>query len=596
MDIPFFLVVDGGWLLEHGKNPDYLAARGLCAIGPSVGGFVAGCSLLVRFRDRDGAVVADESGRLETHGGVFHIRSERLASALSLGALRGRFAVFLFEGTSDEGRCVVQIWERSKLAALGDVERLIMFGMPPDATVVVDAEHLVSAMYGLAAEEDSALLSVDVDRFLQAPTIIAALFAHLESIPAEDNLRFPFHVKTIAEQLRGMLLARSEGPRILRVEKSHLDLWAEVETRRFAFLDGGAARITALPGLSPTALRVGIYSVLPGVPPDEGREWFGMRPFVVGDLLDSERPTDERPDRRRLQEAARYTLEPLSGLLHLREFPSTEALFLHGPLVNQFAQYDEGEPNFIPFLAPRFLSTADIDREAVLRSVRGIPADRAGVSMWNHFMAVYSYVMRAVDESPTPIAGVVERPTGRAVTRAVLVALESEGNFTAAYRRKVEALLDRYDITDDFLFGCMLREGEYLTPVRIQKNARSRARPRWGPVVAQYPHPSTMLLKSEETNFPFRVELNQAGAARYEFLARFLYHTARLLPRYAFPVGLDIADKYAKIPDWLSRGVSAELSAKVLQRAMRLGDPRLVAALRLFLARGPRDFFYRPNP
>jgi len=114
-------------------------------------------------------------------------------------------------------------------------------------------------------------------------------------------------------------------------------------------------------------------------------------------------------------------------------------------------------------------------------------------------------------------------------------------------------------------------------------------------VVRQLPQPGVMLLKSEETNFPFRVELNEAAMLRTSSIASFLYHTARLLPRYAFPVGLDIADKYAKIPDWLSRGASAEISAAVLRRAMKTGDEHLLTQLRLFLARGPRDFFFRPT-
>jgi hypothetical protein len=403
-------------------------------------------------------------------------------------------------------------------------------------------------------------------------------------------------LKVLADQLRALLIQRTAPPRIGSIQKSHLELWAEVQGQRFAFLDGGAARITALPGMSPSALRVGIYSVRPGIEPNAGREVFRMRPYIVGDLLDSERRPEQRGDLRRLQEAARFVLEPLTGLLHLRDFPDTRALISHGPLVNKFSEYDEGPPSFVPFLKPAFLTRMGIERDRVVDEVPAIPADVKGEPKWNQFTAIYTYVMRAIEESTTPIAGIVERPVGRPVSLGVLRELEEAGAINAAVRKRFETLFEEFDITDDFLFGCILREGEYVTPVTVHKNLAHKARPAWQAVVKLIPNPKAMLMKSEETNFPFRIEMNPAAAREQDFIAKFLYHTARLLPRYAFPVGLDIADKYAKIPDWLSRGVSAELASMALRKAMETGDSRLVATLRVFLARGPRDFFYRPTP
>ncbi len=588
----FFVVIDGTWFVDHAQT-SRRTEQHLTTLGRSAGHLVDQCNLLVKFRDGDN-IVTDATARLQILGTSFNIRSDVLSSWLSKQAVRERLIVFFFEGTRDDARCIASLWNVNILGAIEDEDRLLSFGIPPTDTVVVESDHLVSTMYDAAVEQDRQLFSVHVDRFLDSPSIMVALFAHLMSIRTEDNIRFPIQVKKIAEQLRAVLDGRSEHPRIERVKESHLELWAEAQGRTFSFLDGGAARIGSLPGLSPLALRVGVYSVRPGVEEEDGRESWTMKPYVVADLLDRDRRPAERPEPRRLQEASRYTLEALTGLLHLRSAPHTAALLTHGPLVNQFTQYDEGEPNYIPFLAPAFLEHVGISREDVESRLTGLPSDRSG-SMWNQFMAIYGYVMLAVQESAVPIAGVVERPTGRAVANALLIELERQGVYTAAYTRRVNDILEQYDITDDFLFGCMLRQGEYLTPVRVLKNNPRKARPNWNAVVRQFPQPAAMLLKSEETDFPFRVEMNDAALQESAFMARFLYHTARLLPRYAFPVGLDIADRYAKIPDWLSRGVSAELSATVLRQAMKTGDPRLVTQLRLFLARGPRDFFYRPS-
>jgi hypothetical protein len=103
------------------------------------------------------------------------------------------------------------------------------------------------------------------------------------------------------------------------------------------------------------------------------------------------------------------------------------------------------------------------------------------------------------------------------------------------------------------------------------------------------------MLKTDEARFPFRIEMNEAAGQSVDLLVRLVYHTARLLPRYAFPVGLDIADKYAKVPDWISKGVSVEIAAVVLKRALRTGDARLVTQVKSLLARTPRDFFFRPG-
>ena len=113
--------------------------------------------------------------------------------------------------------------------------------------------------------------------------------------------------------------------------------------------------------------------------------------------------------------------------------------------------------------------------------------------------------------------------------------------------------------------------------------------------VQRYPHPEATVLKTSSMSFPFRVEMNAAAFACRTEVMKMIYHTARLLPRYAFPVGLDIVDRYAKVPDWLSKGVSARLGAVVLERAMAQGDARVIAQLRQFLAHTPRDFFYRPQ-
>ncbi|MEW6366820.1 MAG: DNA double-strand break repair nuclease NurA [Acidobacteriota bacterium] len=591
-----FILVDGGWLLGGEQNARRIAEHALCPVGPAAGHLRDGCCLLIKFKDHTpGTIVAEGSARIQVFKEAFYVKCEGLCRHLQLADLHGKIVAFFIEGSESEARCVVDVWEPEFLSRLESIEPALRFqsyDIPPTKATVVEAPHIVEALYREASAKDPDLFALHAARFLDAPHILTALFSHLFSMRTEENIHFPIVVKKLAEQLRASLETAGSKIRIGQIRKSHLDMWSEVEGERFAFVDGGVARIASLPGIEPLALRVGVYSVRPGVEEPEHREQWSMHPYVIGDLLDGGRRLPERADPKRLQEAARYTLEALTALLHLREHPETRALLIHGPLVNAFQQYDEGPPNYVPFLAPGFLNKIGIDEGKVSNKVQHIPGEP---SMWNQFMAIYAYLMQLIDECTIPVVGVVERPVGRAVTTAVMDRLERERVFTAAYKEAAIEKIEQYDITDDFLFGCILKEGEYLTPIEVDKNLEVRARDRWKPVVAQYPRPSAMLVKSEESNFPFRVEMNRAAAEVSGFIARFLYHTARLLPRYAFPVGLDIVDKYAKVPDWLSRGVSASLSAGMLRRAMNTGDPRLVSQVRLLLARGPRDFFFRPK-
>src|SRR6185312_2986918 len=106
--------------------------------------------------------------------------------------------------------------------------------------------------------------------------------------------------------------------KIGRIERNHLENWADAQNKRFAFVDGGVAKIAGLPGTEPTALRVGVYCVRPGDTALGSRELWQLQPFVIGDVIDKntgvQMDEDDQIDLRRLGEAARYTLEPLTGL------------------------------------------------------------------------------------------------------------------------------------------------------------------------------------------------------------------------------------------------------------------------------------------
>ena len=114
-------------------------------------------------------------------------------------------------------------------------------------------------LFAQAEKADAALFSVHTDSFLKAPHIVVPLLSHLASLSAEDNLKFPIQLKRLSDQFR--LIRENENCplRLHKIERDHLNTWADAESKRYAYLDGGIAKIAGLPGTEPTAMRIGIY-------------------------------------------------------------------------------------------------------------------------------------------------------------------------------------------------------------------------------------------------------------------------------------------------------------------------------------------------
>jgi hypothetical protein len=204
--------------------------------------------------------------------------------------------------------------------------------------------------------------------------------------------------------------------------------------------------------------------------------------------------------------------------------------------------------------------------------------------------------MKMIFSRNTPLIGVVERARSSRFTTRILEELINESLITQSVKRDIQNARDKYDIHDEFLFGCILDEGEYLQPLPFPKNFSRRAHDIWKSVTSQFPPPFATFLKVSANNFPFRVELSSDHSPEtLEKIMSLLYHTSLLLPNYAFPVGIDIVDKYAKVPDWLSRGISSHLTANILYKVLQTGDDRILRQVRQLLARSPRDFFFRPK-
>jgi hypothetical protein len=72
-------------------------------------------------------------------------------------------------------------------------------------------------------------------------------------------------------------------------------------------------------------------------------------------------------------------------------------------------------------------------------------------------------------------------------------------------------------------------------------------------------------------------------------------HASRLLPSYGFPAALDIVDKFAKIPNWMSANIATQHKVNLLRRAFESDDKAVQDFARKMLTANGRDWLFRPK-
>jgi hypothetical protein len=390
----------------------------------------------------------------------------------------------------------------------------------------------------------------------------------------EDFIR---KLSTVATNLRRLF--ENEGL-LRRFEHTSRSYWEAVRGRKICFVDGGVARID-IPSSAPMGIRVGTYTVRLG-DDSADREAFNTALTLVDDLYSQSAWTfeDAFDDTQKLTDAARIIGEASAALKQVEEDTGIDAIYLHGPLINPVAPY--GTPGF-----PSFTEQA----ASILLSAHDATTQRE-----RHFVVLYREILERLAKSGRPCFGVVERSISNrpSVVYAHLDAMQERNTLSPDDAHAIRTELETYRLSDPTLFGVLLAEGELCEPVAVRRQEpRNKWPQEWYTEIKVYPDPSTTYIKSSETAEPFRVESHQNGAS--EWALEMVYHTARLLPNYGFPVGLDIVDKFAKVPNWMSRNVRREHAAALLRNALRSGDPKMVEyAKKVLTARG-RDWLFRPK-
>jgi hypothetical protein len=447
--------------------------------------------------------------------------------------------------------------------------------------------------------------------------------------------------------LRKIMRATEEGRRkdpILTVYKADKLTWANVQGEVVTFIDGGVGQVQ-ISSQVPVLLRVGSYCVKTGEWNISQREQFGYYPVILGDL---EGGSKERKD---YVDIVRITAELLGGISALERTPDLRVLMFHGPLVYTVGAYAGHTPfteHDIDLFLHQYGTEAyigrDIKQEFSQASVYVYPSmsDRPDEYAKRHLFEplawmAYLYsrlIKKAQRRDPIPlIAGVVERGGLREFVETILLARVFQGlharqdvdYFNRIFGRSdlktPKSFLDKLGYDDELLLAMLLQRGEYSESWNMRRKYAGITGNRNVQVVLPgesfaTPHRFDVLLPDEggtgfafpqvdgcyvrvsEMTDPIRVEVFPAlGQNQIAEIAQRVYLYSQLLPGYGFPVGLDIADKYAHIPNWMTEAygkiIRNYLGVSLQSGEISDAEMRRILVQAIYITH--RDWLFRPK-
>jgi len=457
------------------------------------------------------------------------------------------------------------------------------------------------------------------------------------SLMIADGLRqsyFPNTARFVTDLKRRMLLSPGK---ILACQKADGLEWSDLQGEVVTFIDGGVGQVE-ISSQVPLLLRVGSYRVRTGERRLSEREHFGYYPIILGDLQGGSK---ERKD---FIDIVRITAELLGGLSALMRTPDLRMLMFHGPLVYLVGNYAGHTPFtesdvdlFLRQYAPdsrfglrlkdEFLQEAKLD---VYPKMTERPDDWVRQRLFEPLAWMAFLYRRLVREAAARkpavlVTGVAERSDSAEFCERLLLDRvfrglrhkDNEDYFNKIYGRtdlvSPKSLLKKLGYTDALLLAMLLEPGQITEPWEMNKYRGLRegfmalpgesdsSRVDFGalrPGPFGFPRVHGCYLHVLETTEPIRIEtFAELGDDQALQCAARAYRYARLLPGYGFPVGLDVADKYAHVPQWMTTayGKLIRLHLGISLQKGEVNDREMRNILVQALYMTNRDWLYRPD-
>ncbi len=404
------------------------------------------------------------------------------------------------------------------------------------------------------------------DRIKEQPDLFLRLAQ--SSLTVAKNLRNKYVENTflIADKLREFFESSVSTSRIIHIKNCD----KVVGSITASFIDGGIGDIEIFLS-TPLVVRGGIFRIKEGEKDLQKRETFEFFPVLVGDLEGGEK------SRQDFSTVVRIIIELGSVVRTLTsdKFADVNLILLHGPLLYRLSAYSNHwffEKDLYTLLDPESLGV-DILSEfnafkkkcsvadcwCVLHSSEKRIKANCIISM------LLNKAINLAMEKKIPLAGVVERASATEVLKVALQEyfrsypedaenlikqiLESSAS---NYAKDINNILVSYRLNDPIAFSLILEQSEFLDYF-VAKERYEGFSGQLKEFEVSLPKISYTYLKTNNNVTPLRVEFPSVlSRSQMDRALTKVYEYASLLPRYAFPIGLDIADKFAKVPKWLT--------------------------------------------
>lgn len=331
---------------------------------------------------------------------------------------------------------------------------------------------------------------------------------------------------------------------IFKIEDHGQKFWDKAKKYETCFIDGGVYS-SIMSSSAPFAVRAKSYIVRPDQS-IKNREKFEETIAYMGDLYDQNNnlydPADDPYEDNQLinkkKDAARIAFELAAVVRHIHDKQKFQYCFVHGPL----------QTPIMPFSGPDF----PLFKNDAAKNMMPFFSFNKDDSQ-RHFINIYLESQKFIKSSKLfPVYGVVERTISTIYIRNLIFIAKTKGIVGASDAIKLIDQMRRYKINDGNLFELILKDGEGLKLIEVQKQIPSKAWEGWYDQMNSFPKVYLGYIKTNSNLPPIRIEtLNKPEKLEKDY--EFILATSRLLPNYGFPVGLDIADKAARIPSWLGQ-------------------------------------------
>ena len=432
-------------------------------------------------------------------------------------------------------------------------------------------------------------------------------------------------------------LERDREP-VFNIYEVHNFEWRDIQDETITFIDTGIGQ-TQISSQTPILLRVGSYCVKVGERRLAEREHFGFYPVILGDLEGGNK------ERRDFIDIVRITAELIGGLSALAHTPDLRVLMFRGPLmyimsgyaghtpfterdIKLFLQHYSLDSNLAEELQEGFFQEAKQDIYPDMTESYRKLIDRRLFEPLAWISYLYRTLLhKALQRTPVPIIlGVVERSSLREFSEQVILKrifqrLGEHNRFdylNDIYHRtdlnSPKAFLKRLGYTDALLLSMILQPGQFSEHWTINKvenlgkgnislpDQSDEYSMNWEILKLSkkycFPPVSGFYLQTTENSQPLRIELfDQLVHEQMLDIAHRTYLFSSLLPGYSFPVGLDIVEKHAQIPSWMTEAygklIRHHLGVSLQSGAISDADMRRLLVQAIYITH--RDWIFRSN-